>query len=146
MWAWGWNGLGELGTGSTTDSRLPVKVTGLGGVVEVSAGLFHSLAVKADGTAWAWGWNGFGQLGDGTVVDRHAPVLVAAGGGSVRHVGAGIYASLLSRDDGRVLATGWNGLGGLGDGSTIDRHAFVLVPGLTGVREISAGGLHGVAA
>ena len=47
------------------------------GVVQVSAGAYHSLALRSDGTIWAWGWNGVGQLGDGTTVDRLRPVQVA---------------------------------------------------------------------
>ena len=66
VWAWGYNGSGRLGDG-TTDARLtPVQVSGLSGVIAVGAGNKHSLAVKSDGTVWAWGYNGSGQLGDGT--------------------------------------------------------------------------------
>lgn len=28
-----------------------------------SAGDFHTVALREDGTLWAWGHNGFGQLG-----------------------------------------------------------------------------------
>lgn len=144
VWAWGWNGVGQLGTASTTDSRLPTMLSGMTGVVGVSAGLHHSMAVNADGTAWAWGWNAYGQLGDATTVDRHAPVQVATGAGRVRRVAAGSYHSLFLRDDGRVQSVGWNGVGQLGDNSTLDRHVPVVVPGLLGVSAISAGGYHSV--
>ena len=45
----------------------------------LSAGLYHSLAVKPDGTLWAWGRNDYGQLGDGTVTEKHCPVRIGAG-------------------------------------------------------------------
>lgn len=32
----------------------------------MSAGQFHTVAIKTDGTLWAWGYNFSGQLGDGT--------------------------------------------------------------------------------
>ncbi len=38
--------------------------------VAISAGTYHSLALKAEGTVWAWGWNSNGQLGDNTTTDR----------------------------------------------------------------------------
>jgi alpha-tubulin suppressor-like RCC1 family protein len=43
-----------------------------------------------------------------------------------------------------VLSAGWNGQGQLGDGS-VTAHGWELVPGLTGVRAVSAGGMHSLA-
>ncbi len=55
VWAWGWNLSGKLGDGTTTDRYIPVQVKdpgGIGfltGVTAVSAGYYHSLALKCDG-------------------------------------------------------------------------------------------------
>ena len=38
------------------------------GIAQVSAGYYHTLAIKTDGSLWAWGRNYEGQLGDGTTV------------------------------------------------------------------------------
>src|SRR5207253_9513123 len=66
-WAWGYNGSGQLGNGTSTSySAMPLQVSGLGGVTAIAAGASHSLAVKSDGTAWGWGLNFYGQLGNGT--------------------------------------------------------------------------------
>ena len=74
VWAWGVNDLGQLGDGGTESySLLPVQVSNLTGVVQVSGGGLHSLALKSDGTVWAWGYN-WGALGDGTITERHTPV------------------------------------------------------------------------
>src|SRR4030067_648484 len=73
VWAWGYNGEGELGDGSTTNRSVPVQVTGLSGVAAVAADGYHTVSLKSDGTVWAWGSNGSGQLGDGTTVDRWQP-------------------------------------------------------------------------
>jgi len=42
--------------------------------VSVSAGGWHTIGLKSDGTLWAWRWNANGQLGDGTNTDRLSSV------------------------------------------------------------------------
>jgi alpha-tubulin suppressor-like RCC1 family protein len=63
-YAWGHDGLGQLGIGTSgtgTDSDVPVQVQGMGGsgfltgVSCVAGGGLHSLALKSDGTVYAWG-------------------------------------------------------------------------------------------
>jgi alpha-tubulin suppressor-like RCC1 family protein len=80
LWAWGPNGGGLLGDGTTTDQHRPVQVdlTPLNGhkVVAVSAGEFYFFAVDDQGRLWAWGSNTYGQLGDGTKTGRLKPVQV----------------------------------------------------------------------
>ncbi len=54
--AWGWNGFGALGDGSTTERNSPVRVAGLDHVTAIAAGAYHSLALRDDGTVVAWGF------------------------------------------------------------------------------------------
>jgi alpha-tubulin suppressor-like RCC1 family protein len=63
--AWGENGSGQLGNGTTTNSAVPLPVQGLSGVIAIAAGQEYSLALLANGTVMAWGANGEGQLGAG---------------------------------------------------------------------------------
>jgi alpha-tubulin suppressor-like RCC1 family protein len=73
---WGFNGSGQLGDGTTTDSAVAASVPGLTNVIQVSAGLFHTCALTADAHLYCWGENHYGQLGDGTTMGRHSPVQV----------------------------------------------------------------------
>jgi alpha-tubulin suppressor-like RCC1 family protein len=98
VWAWGYNGFGQLGDGTTTDRHRPVQVSELQGVKAIAAGRLqggshHSLALREDGTVWAWGLNNYGQLGDGTTTSRDRPAKVLELN-EVKIIDAGGYHSL----------------------------------------------------
>jgi hypothetical protein len=65
VWSWGNSGYGKCGVSNIsfdTDGFSSLNmVTGLSNVVEISAGTYHSLAVKSDGTVWSWGLNYYGE-------------------------------------------------------------------------------------
>ena len=90
VYAWGSNGSGQLGDGTTSDRSGPGPVTAVLGdevllgktIVSVAAGDNHSLALCADGTVVAWGANTYGQLGDGTTTNHSVPVAVNMAAGS----------------------------------------------------------------
>ncbi|MFP5317241.1 MAG: hypothetical protein ACLGI2_02985, partial [Acidimicrobiia bacterium] len=138
--AWGWNPVGQVGDGTTTDRSTPTPVAGSASAAALAGGAFHSLALDDGGQVPAWGWNGAGQLGDGTTTDRHQPAVVPGLSGVAR-IGAGYYHSLAVQS-GVVKAWGWNPLGQLGDGTTVDRHRPVTVPGLDRVAGVAAGAYH----
>ena len=101
-WAWGFNGFGELGDGTTTSRLAPVQVTGLTGVTQVAGGCMHSLALRSDGTVGAWGGNNAGQLGRNTVTDHEVTPAPVTGLAGVTKIAAGCEFSLALRSDGTV--------------------------------------------
>ncbi len=140
--AWGNNLDGQLGDGTQDDGVNPnwAAVSGLsGGVVAVSAGDAHALALTSDGSVWAWGGNSSGQLGNGTTTASTVPVQVPGLTG-IAAVSAGSDVSVALRSDGTVWTWGGNSGGDLGDGTTTPSSTPVPVTGLTGVTQISAGG------
>ena len=126
----------------------------LTGVVEVSAGVGHTVFLKGDGTVWAVGQTSYGQLGDGTSTPyRFNPVQVVDGSGNpligVVGISAGENHTVYLKGDGTVWAVGSNGSGQLGDGTTTDSlNPVQVVDGsgnpLSGVVGVSAGVNHTV--
>jgi alpha-tubulin suppressor-like RCC1 family protein len=161
LWAWGYQG--RLGDNTTTaNALLPVRVknpsgTGtLSGIVSVSAGETHTLALKDDKTVLAWGDNGDGQIGDNTSgTGRFLPVPVKdpAGTGllsSIVALSAGGRHSLAVKSDGTVWAWGRNTVGQLGDGSSTASNLPIQVKDpagsgtLSGITAVAAGDYHSV--
>ncbi|NOZ26059.1 MAG: RCC1 repeat-containing protein [Nitrospirae bacterium] len=66
VWAWGYNGSGQLGDGTTISKSTPVQVRGITNAVSAVAGFFHTIVLEAGGTVWTWGSNERGQLGVST--------------------------------------------------------------------------------
>jgi alpha-tubulin suppressor-like RCC1 family protein len=128
---WGGNERGQLGIGSTTGpetcssglacSTSPVEVSGLSGVIAISAGYDFDLALLSSGKIMAWGNNEYGQLGDGSTETRSAPVEVLGvselgEGVHVVSVSGGYQESMALLSNGKVMAWGVNQYGQLGQG------------------------------
>jgi alpha-tubulin suppressor-like RCC1 family protein len=139
VWAWGLNGAGELGDGTTTSRSTPVQVTGLSGVTQVAACGAFSLALRSDGTVWAWGDNRAGELGRGMTSNHEVtPARVARLAGVIK-ISAGSDFSLALCSDGTVSAWGDNRRGQLGNSTAAGRPVPVKVAGLSHVTGIAAG-------
>lgn len=85
VWAWGYNGFGQLGLGDIANrvrpTQIPREFFNDKSIVDIwtnQAGTNESIyAIDSEGRLWAWGYNGLGQLGlshTKTVVPR--PELV----------------------------------------------------------------------
>ena len=75
-YCWGFNSIGQLGDGTTTDRASPVLVGGGLSFAAVSTGSGHNCGLTTVGAVYCWGGNLHGQLGDGTTTDRSSPVPV----------------------------------------------------------------------
>ena len=147
LWGWGNNTYGQLGTGGTTSVSSPVSVVGgFTDWCQVSAGSFHSLAVRQNGTAWGWGCNGQGQIGDGTAgagAPKSSPVSVVGGFCDWCQISAGYRQSVAVRQNGTAWSWGVGTCGLLGDGNVSDRSSPVsVVGGYTDWCQVSAGNCH----
>ncbi len=152
VFTWGGNSRGQLGTGNTTPSLVPVQVD-LGGrkALSLVAGPAHTLILTYDGLVFGWGRNDLGQLGDGTTTDRLMPVPLfttgAASGHSFVALATGASHTLVLADDDTVFGCGSNSFGQLGTGNTTSSLVPVALPnfgpGLM-LRGLAAGASHSV--
>ena len=138
---WGGNMNGLLGDGTMTDRYTPVAVSGLTGVVALSASETHSCAVLTNGTMRCWGYNAYGQLGDGTTTNRLTPYPVSGITGAIGVETAHSYTCVLL-GDGTARCWGYNAGGQLGDGTTTNRSSPVTVSGLSGAIALTSGNNH----
>ena len=86
------------GDNSVQQTNVPV---GLSNVTAISAGFYHSLALRGDATVVGWGQNNFGQTNP------------PAGLGNVKAIAAGWGTSLALKGDGTLEEWGWDGGYGL---------------------------------
>ncbi|MFI0434724.1 MAG: hypothetical protein ACH350_03215 [Parachlamydiaceae bacterium] len=148
VWAWGNNSYGQLGNGNNTNFNYPVQVIGgLKDVTSISAGSYHSMALKKDGTVWTWGLNNKGQLGIGSTSNANTPTQIVNFQNIIAIAGGGEFSLALDKD-GNVWAWGDNSLGQVGVNvnnvkSTYSTPQKVL--NLSGVIAIAAGQYHALA-
>lgn len=144
VWAWGYNGGGNLGDGTTVTRSTPFEIIGLSNVIEIGAGSNHSLALTSGGTVYSWGYNGNGALGDGSTTNHYTPVALTTVTG-VKAISAGHSHSLAVKNDGTVWAWGYNIYGQVGDGTTVNRVTPAQIGTLTNVVAVSAGEAYSLA-
>jgi alpha-tubulin suppressor-like RCC1 family protein len=169
LYAFGENSFGQLGnetninqiTGKANPTPTLVTLPGQEGpVVEVAAGLLHTLALTESGQLYSFGANNDGQLGRKTTHGpgewaNPTPTLVALSGqdGPVVQIAAGRTSSFAVTESGQLYAFGENRFGQLGfaensgPGPDPSENAhptptLVSLPGDPPVAEVAAGSFH----
>ena len=152
VFAWGYNGNGELGNGNNANSNIPVSVKIPAGitVTGIAAGYRHNIALTSGGAILAWGDNHFGELGNGNNTNSNIPVSVNMPIGStvisISASGDNDF-SLALTTTGTVWSWGYGIDGELGNGNNANSNIPVQVSMPVGsiVTTMAAGGSHSLA-
>lgn len=154
VWAWGYNGYGQCGTGDAIASPRPYKIPqsyfNNEKVVAIWAFAQNygvSYAYTENNKLYAWGYNNYGQLGNGNTTNQNRPVLINIDftNVSIGHLvkfqfqgNQNYHSAGFLTSTGKVYTTGYNGSGTLCQGNTTNISAFTLVasgPGSNGTCE-----------
>jgi alpha-tubulin suppressor-like RCC1 family protein len=152
VYCWGSNGNGALGDGTFNTPTVPVQVAEplrtTFRATSISAGANHTCAISDNGpgAAYCWGFGGSGQVGEGGFASPNVPTLVV-GGFTYTAISAGVNHTCGLSPTGPTTTVarcwGFNGSGGLGDGTNTTVASPVLVAGaFTTWTRITAGGQH----
>ena len=163
--SWGaYNDAGQLGREPMVGGIQPVMPEEISrgaipdGVTITSIGASNvgGYALGDDGVVYAWGWNERGELADGTTTWSALPVQshrgeIPAGVAVSSVTGGANESSFILGDDGWAYGWGYNGVGGVGDGTTQEARLEpvvlsrgAMVPGVT-ISKIVHGGVQNYA-
>jgi uncharacterized protein YaiE (UPF0345 family) len=136
--AWGWNGNGQLGDGTTIDKSTPIQIGTASNWKAVSAGELFTIALKTDETLWAWGANGYGQLGNGSTNAIYEPNQIGTAT-DWKDFEAGDRYAIALKTDGSLWGWGFNFYGQLGDGTSRDKTRPIQIGTETNWKAIATG-------
>ena len=148
VWACGDNYYGQLGLGSTDNKYTFTRVTTNinNDVKQIACGDDFTFILKNDGSIWACGDGGDGQLGLGTNMYKTTFTKITTNiNNDVKDIVCGDYHTVILKNDGSVWATGGNGEGQLGLGSTTgdNRSTFTkITTNVSNVKQIACGSIH----
>jgi alpha-tubulin suppressor-like RCC1 family protein len=142
LYTWGYNGLGQLGLGDTSNRLTPTYKSGTIAST-IACGGSVSMHLNGRGETYVSGYNVGGLLGLGDTAQRnswtfnpHIPEAIGVTGGDLHTLFVNVY--------GNLYGTGYNGNGQLGDGTTTSRFVPTYIPGAPYTTSVAAGGYHSV--
>lgn len=139
LWAWGDNGLYQLGDNTEVDKYIPTQIGTANNWVKVHAGYRTSFGIKADGTLWGWGYNSGSKLGYGPatyVVTTPTQIGTDTNWLSIRD---GWSHTIALKTDGTLWAWGLNENGQLGDNTTVNKITPTQIGTATNWQTIATG-------
>ena len=141
---WGWGDGSRLGYGNDSNRLSPGEtIPDLSEVAQISAGELHVCALIRSGRVHCWGGGNNGRLGYGNDSNRPAPGEAIPGLNAVTQISAGGSHTCALVEGGSVHCWGSGAAGLLGYGDESERSApGEAIPGLSNVRQISAGDDH----
>ncbi len=146
VYCWGRNNYGQLGIGSVSNERAPVRVGSGTAFVALAVGWNHSCALTGTGHAYCWGENANGELGDGTTILRATPVAVVGDQGAeapaFRAIASGGSHTCALSLGGEAYCWGHDNYGQLGTGDRVDRATPTKVQSNQAYFTITTGGVH----
>lgn len=139
-WCWGAGGFGQLGTGTTDSSSVPVAVTGGKTFQAISAGNLTTCGLDTNRLLFCWGSNSQGQLGIGQpAVARSTVPLAVSTTLAFVNVSVGAEHSCGVAENGAGYCWGSGNDGKLGTGTLVRQDAPAPVFGGLTWRVIAAG-------
>ena len=128
VWAVGDNRFGQLGDGTNINRTELVQVikadgTALKGIVKITTGFKHLLALSKDGKVYAWGCGAEGAMGNNDTSDKNCATQVLDVNGvdylsDIVDISSGYQNNMALSRDGTIYTWGDNRCGALGIGST----------------------------
>jgi alpha-tubulin suppressor-like RCC1 family protein len=153
VYAWGWNGHGQLGTGDAgpdpeafipdDSSDVPLSVPIPGTVKLVGASNYRSVAITAADQVYAWGINSYDNPipgARGSAVNTPTLISMPPFSGTITKVVVDNYATFLLTSDGQVIAWGDNPRGQFGIGSSTWRLASATLLPHQNVKDVASVG------
>ncbi len=141
---WGGGAFGRLGAGTSTDSNLPVPVTGITDAVQVALYSDGGCARLAGGTMRCWGYGANGTRGEGTFPPtvpaiRLTPGPEVAGIDSATDLACGTSSCCAVDASGLISCWGRGASGRLGNGSTASEPGPVSISGPADYVDVEVG-------
>lgn len=144
---WGYNGDGQLGTGTIIDRNVPTAVGTALTFRQVSGGKYHTCGITLAGVGYCWGQNLDGRLGTGNTTPSASPKQLATSV-TFDSISSGVIHTCGLSRSGLVYCWGFNQEGEVGAAIPPVDSVVIEVPrpvSSQAFRSVSTGGLHACA-